>query len=261
MSFDRDNTCNTGSSCVASKERQPPSLSVSMHSLAKAGRVLFALSQFYLRIYEQNLRVILFDHFDIFGCFSAGVYQVDEMIEAGIPACDALGELTALQLYLESKVTCNEYIQRRFQDARCYYGFEEKLLRGSAEYTFDELARVTAIRSFDFRIMHQVLIQIAERQHDVFVFAWFRWFEMLMEVEDDLISTVEDFERGTYNVFCLATKISRLDGPPFVHRFRESLEENLASSFKVVPVQYAAACNSVWRTYRDLVPRPEVPSI
>lgn len=235
--------------------------SVSLQSVRKSGRVLYAFSQFYLPFYNCDLRILLFDHCDVFGCLSAGVYEVDEMIEAGLPTEDVFRGLAKLRDYLEGRVECDRYILERFDDARRYYSFEASLLRGTAAYSFDDLIAITEIRSFDFRILHRALTHLTGRAYDHRVFLWFQWFEMLMEIEDDLRSAAEDMDLGTYNIFCLAVRLARESAPTLVEDLRRRIERNLEKCSREFPEPQSAACSSVYATYRKIVPRPEVPSL
>lgn len=233
--------------------------SVSLRSIRKSGRILYALSQFYLPFHNCDLRVLLFDHFDVFGCISAGVYEVDEMIEAGASIGEAFQKLAKLQEYLGERVACDEYMLARFEDARRYYSFEEGLLRGTVSFSFDYITAITEIRSFDFRIMHRALLQLAGRTCDDHVFSWFRWFEMLMELEDDLLSATEDMDRGTYNAFCLAVRLSPEAAPTLIEDFRATIERSLESCLRDLPEPQRDAGRSVLATYRNIVPRPVIP--
>jgi hypothetical protein len=235
--------------------------SVSLRSLRKSGRVLYAFSQFYLPFYNCDLRILLFDHWDVFGCLSAGVYEVDEMIEAGVPTADVFRALTKLRHYLEGRVECDEYIRKRFDDARRYYSFEASLLQGTEPYSFDKLIAITEIRSFDFRILHRALTRLTGRAYDLRVFQWFQWFEMLMEIEDDLLSSSEDMDRGTYNIFCLAARLSGDSATTLVADLRRRIEWHLEECSRDFHETQRAACSSIYATYRKIVPRLEVPSL
>jgi len=241
-------------------ESQGQTVSVSLHSVRKSGRVLYALSQFYLPFYNCDLRTLLFDHYEVFGCLSAGIYDVDEMIEGGVTKDDAFQRLAMLFDYLNAQLECDDFIRDRFEDARRYYAFEEQLLRGTAVYTFDDLANISAIRSFDFRIMHRALTQLIGIEPDARTFSWFRWFEMLMEVEDDLLSATEDRNRGTYNILSLATRLSLEDGIRFVEEFRHQIERNL-HAFSLSFSHETEKASSILVRYRMIVPRPDLSSV
>jgi hypothetical protein len=241
------------------KHHKPPEssgiFSVSLQSVRKSGRVLYALSQFYLPFYNCDLRTLLFDHYDVFGCVSAAIYEIDEIIEAGTSPEEAFRKLDQLLKYLGSKIECDQYILDRFEDARRYYQFEANLLRGRAVFSLADLTALTEIRSFDFRLMHRALIQLISLQYDQQVFSWFRWFEILMEVEDDLLSAQDDMDRGTYNVFCLTKRNSPEAASSFVEDYRCQIEQNLISCATMFPEHQKLACDAVFSTYRQIVPR------
>src|SRR6266436_1426022 len=195
-------------------------LAVSIHSIRKSGRVLYAFTQFYLPFYDRDLGFLFLDQYDLFGGLSATIYEIDEMIEAGVNVEVALSGLDQLLNYLESRIHSDVYIRERFDDARRYYRFEANLLQGAVDYSFADLAALTEIRSFDFRLMHRVLAQLSGQEDTDRIFAWFYWFEMLMELEDDLLSAQKDMDRGTYNIFSLATRISSVAAPAFVENLR-----------------------------------------
>jgi hypothetical protein len=236
------------------------SFAVSLHSIRKSGRVLYAFTQFYLPFYNCDLKFLLFEHYDVFGCLSAAIYEIDEMIEAGVPPEDALRGLDQILDYLKSHIDCDDYIQKRIEDANRYYNFEASLLSGIAKYGFADLVSLTKIRSFDFRLMHRALAKLSGHPYHSRTFLWFSWFEMLMELEDDLLSASEDMDRGTYNVYCLATHVSSEAAPVFIEVFRCHIERNLENCSRAFSEQQMIICKQTLSAYRQIVPRPSIPS-
>jgi hypothetical protein len=254
-------SCGTFSFAMMSQPSQhPDQFSVTLRSLGKSGRVLYALSQFYLPFYRQQVRFLLYDHYDIFACLSAGIYEIDEMIENRSSLDAAFIKLRELERYFSKKLEFDAYVCDRFHDARRYYRFEDQLLRGTLKYSFDDLVDMTAIRSFDFRILHAALIQLLNRSYDQRLLEWFQWFEMLMEIEDDMLSAKEDMARGTYNVCYLTTSYSAEDGPSLLEDFRCQIESKLNASKVALPHIFVAFSSVVFDRYRKIISRPALPS-
>lgn len=233
-------------------------LNVSARSISKSGRVLYAFSQFYIPFYRLNIRS-LFDHYDIFGCVSAGVYEVDETIEAGHPNEQAWAKLSVLEDYIRQRLRPDSQVLQLFRDAREYYVFESRLRR-AFDFSFEDLVAMTAKRSFDFRLMHRALAQLCVGHQDEAVFSWFQFFEILMEVEDDLVSAELDSAKKTFNILSLARCIAADEASRLVSKYRASAEDKLSSFLPLLsPVQQEAA-RLVLASYRSIVPRIEVPN-
>jgi hypothetical protein len=109
--------------------------------------------------------------------------------------------------------------------------------------------------------MHHALVQIEQVRFEREVFEWFRAFEMLMEIEDDLASIDVDERDGGYNYYCF---VRRLVGAGAVATILESvrleLEAQLARRGEILRQSGFTTCGAVIQRYRDIVPRPVVPS-
>jgi len=231
---------------------------ISPHSVAKSGRVLYAFSSFYLPFYGCGLD-FLFNNYDIFGCVSAAIYFIDELVEARSPTASIQRHLRVLSQYLGEKMEYDHAIYRLFDDARRYYRFEAKILQRHDAYSLADLLDITARRSFDFRLMHRCLLQLSARACDDDVFAWFRAFEIRMEIEDDLQSFMEDSLAGTFNVLSLAKSRCPVEASRIISNYLRSIDEELEARSRALSKAQQSRCRYVLKKYREIVKEIPVP--
>jgi len=164
-----------------------------------------------------------------------------------------------LEQLVETRVHVNEHVTRLLCDARDYCAFERAARAGQAVYDLDEVRRVSEIRSVDFRLMHHALLQIASVPYDEEVFEWFRSFEVLMEIEDDLSSVADDAKKGGYNYYCFVRNIAATDAGQVLESLRVSLEQQLETLGVSLRSRGFTRCAQVFERYRRIVPRRRVP--
>lgn len=240
------------------REATAVSFELCMDATAKSGRVLYAFTEFYLYFYELD-PVFLFKHFSTFGCISVAVYCVDESVERELSAKRAAG-IPDLERLLAKRVEPNAYISKLLCDAREYYAFEQSARAGQEAYDLPEVLRISEIRSFDFRLMHHALLQIAGIPYDKEVFDWFKAFETLMEIEDDLPTIKEDEQKGSYNYYCFAKKVVGANVGNIVEAVRVELEQRLTNIGASLHRRGFMRCEHVIERYRRIVPRHPVPT-
>lgn len=228
-----------------------------MGAVGKAGRVLYAFTEFYLYFYGIDPK-FLFENFSVFGCISAAVYCVDESVEQEDSVKKGVG-VDHLEQLLATRVDVNEHMSSLLRDARDYCAFERAARAGQAVYDLDEVLRISEIRSVDFRLMHHALLQIASIPYDEDVFEWFRSFEVLMEIEDDLSSVKEDAEKGGYNYYCFARNVAGTDAGRVLESLRARLERQLKTLGASLRYRGHTRCAEVIERYRQIVPRRSVP--
>ena len=233
------------------------SFDLCMGAVGKSGRVLYAFTEFYLYFYGFE-PAFLFEHFSVFGCISAAVYCVDESVEQEQSPKRGVG-VHDLEDLVAKRIEPNEHVSRLLRHAREYCAFEEAARAGRAMYDLAKVLRITQIRSVDFRLMHHALLQIAGIPYDDEVFEWFRAFEMLMEIEDDLSSIEEDERKGGYNYYCFARKVAGANVGHVVESVRTGLEEQLQRSGTALRQRGLKRCADVIERYRRIVPRRRVP--
>lgn len=224
-----------------------------MGAVGKAGRVLYAFTEFYLYFYGIDPN-FLFEHFSVFGCISAAVYCVDESIEQEGSVKRGVS-VDHLEQLLAKRIKINKQVSRLLRDAREYCAFEHAARTGRAVYDLDKVLRISEIRSVDFRLMHHALLQIASIPYDGEVFEWFRAFEILMEVEDDLSSVKEDELEGGYNYYAFARNIAGADAERILESLRTTLEGQLKAIGSSLRDRGHSRCAQVVERYRRIVPR------
>ncbi len=228
---------------------------VSATAIAKSGRVLCAFAYFYLPFYGHDPRDV-FWLFDPFAWISSFVYDVDEEIECGRLPDDVLWRLDDLAAYLGERVTLDQSVSSLLDDARRYYRFEYDVTRLDTDYSLDDLVHTTQLRSFDFRLMHRVLAQQSGIGYREPLFDWFRAFEMLMEIEDDILSAEEDRRRRTFNILCLASRLEPNAGCAFVEELRRQVDEELVRRAEQLPDDERQLSARTLEAYRSIVARP-----
>jgi hypothetical protein len=161
-----------------------------------------------------------------------------------------LAGVVAARLLVDQSVT------ELLADACDYWSFESRARQPGATYEMADVLRMIRIRSFDFRIMHHALLQRAGLAFDQDVFAWFRSFEMLMEIEDDLTSIQSDEERRSYNYYCFVRRlVGRAGADAAVETARADLEGQLARQSALLWERGFLRCAAVFERYRAIVPR------
>lgn len=228
-----------------------------MKAVGKSGRVLYAFTEFYLYFYEIAPK-FLFENFPVFGCISAAIYSVDESVEQERTVKKGIG-LDHLEKLLAKRMDINDRVSDLLRDARDYCAFERAARAGRTVYDLDEVLRISEIRSVDFRLMHHALLQIRGIPYDEEVFDWFRAFEVLMEIEDDLASVREDEESGGYNYYCFARNVARANAGRVFESLRSSLESRLDTIGASLHCRGRTRCTEVVERYRLIVPRQDVP--
>lgn len=232
---------------------------VTAKGVAKSGRVLYAFSHFYLPFYGYKSHDI-FWNFDPFAWISAFVYDVDETMEATGDVGAGIDRLDELRYYLAARIRVDAEVNWLFDDARTYYRFEHDVLRAGAIYTMDTLLAVAWVRSFDLRLMHRVLSQRCMRDYRENLFTWFRSFEMLMEMDDDVSSVDVDAKHGTFNLLVLADRLSGEGGVRFIDGLRRELEVELHRRSREFPRAVRVIMTRVLNAYRSVVAEPVVAS-
>jgi hypothetical protein len=230
---------------------------ISATAVAKSGRALCAFAHFYLPFYGFQPEDI-FWRFDPFAWIASVVYDIDGQIEVGLPPEDVLWRLDDLAAYVSARATLDGSIVELFEHARRYYRFEHFAAQHHARYSFDDLVQIVSIRSFDFRIMHRVLAQQSTVGYRAPLFKWFRAFEMLMEIEDDMASVDEDRERRTFNVLCLATRCDPSAATRFVGKLRSEIEDDLRIGKEFLANEERELCVRTLEAYRKFVPRRDL---
>jgi hypothetical protein len=234
-----------------------PSFDLFMGAVGKSGRVLWAFTEFYLYFYGIEPK-FLFQHFPVFGCISTAIYCVDESIEQSLSSRSGVG-VDDLEELLAKRIELSAPVLSVLCDAREYCAFERSAREGPGTYDLNQVLRVSEIRSVDFRLMHHALLQIAAIPYDEEVFEWFRAFEVLMEIEDDLPTIKEDERRGSYNYYNFVRRVTSSNVEQIVESTRTSLEQRLEDIGASLNQRGMMRCRNVVEGYRRIVPRHCVP--
>lgn len=222
--------------------------------IAKSGRVLYAFTEFYC-YFHRLAPAFVFEHFAVFGCISAAVYSIDESVEREASARHAL-RVDDLARLVAERIDVDQFVSALLADAREYWTFEADVKGARTTYDLAHALRITEIRSFDFRMMHHALLQKAGVPYDQDVFDWFRLFEMLMEIEDDLSSIQQDEEQGGYNYYCFVRRLVGRDRADIVvEAVRADLEAQIIRRGALLWERGYLRCAAVFERYRAIVAR------
>jgi hypothetical protein len=237
------------------EDEQNIELTSSIGAIRKSGRVIYAFLEFYLPFYNLNPRFVFLENYDLFGGLSAAIYDLDEDVERfAHDEEDHINEkLDRIESYIIARIGRDQYIHERLREAREYYNFENKLKLRRNFYSLDDLARVTEIRSFDFRILHRIVSKTEEESAIGWPFTWLRSLEILMELEDDLFSIETDVERRSFNFPGLAMRTSHDAGISFYKAFRNQNLTELQKFAASLSTQQKDICDRVFGAYRSVV--------
>lgn len=222
-------------------------LSLSSLAVEKSGRVLGAFSALYFHHYDLH-PLALFKHYRPLGVVSAAIYELDEAVERGAGLEECQCGLENIAAYIKASSGHIPAIYAHLTDAYSYYRFEINCVCGDQLYSLEDLKLALSWRSFDFRVLHLVLLQILGSTPDERLLAWFHVFEMLMEIQDDKLSEDEDRRKRTMNTFCL---LSRLQLPVDVDLCAE-LRTQLAEAFSALDSKAQIACRNTEAIYKLL---------
>jgi len=228
------------------------------NAIGKSGRVLLAFSRFYMPFHNCDSRY-LFDNFDVFGGISIGVYYLDEDAESSKTALSSERLKDVILSQIDDKIVIDETICDLLNDAEEYYRFEKHI--DSLPYSIDDLFSITALRSFDFRIMHCSLLQLMRLPYNTQLLSWFSIFEQIMEIEDDLFSLEEDHTRRTFNIWNLAGALEQAAGIDCVHRHYQALCADLFSDENCKEDCDLRSLRVVFNEYRSIVPSPDISGV
>lgn len=227
---------------------------ISLNAVRKSGRVIYAFKEFYLPFYVADEGRLFMSDYDLFGGVSAAIYQIDDTVERdeGVGGEALRSRLKAIGDYIFARIGQDSFISEKLEDAEQYYAFERMLKVGGSHFTLQDLARITSIRSFDFRILHRILLRILGVDKEN-AGAWLNHFEQLMEIEDDLSSIEEDLSGRSFNFPALAYASAGASGAGFFVSYRDGLLLGLTSSLEKLSLPEQNACKQVFEKYRAIV--------
>lgn len=226
---------------------------MSTKAIGKSGRVLYAFSHFYFPLYGLAPSD-LFWHYDPFAWISATIYDIDDSVEAGLNPESAGHRLQLLLTQIQRLAGDDISFTNLIKNAKEYYRFEYDVIKGSREYTIENVSEVARLRSFDFRIMHRLLAKKIEGTYREDLFRWFSAFELLMEVEDDASSVDSDARALSFNTLTLADQLEPGLGVSFATRLRcESLVAMCRHRLEL-NLEEQGLVDEAFRKYRQIVP-------
>ncbi|MCL5421124.1 MAG: hypothetical protein M1461_01440 [Nitrospirae bacterium] len=216
---------------------------IDYHSLSKASRALKAFSLLYLPFHNESIE-FFFHHFGLFSFLEASVYLADETNEDNKARPLINQSLSLLRSFLRQQNLLDTQCKALLVNAKQYYDIEQRFIDG--KYNYDKVLAANTYRSYDFRLLHRIMYQIKKRQYDEDVFNAFIPFEKMMELDDDRVSSIQDHEKRTFNIWNALMSISQDKLISYICDLRSAISKSENAMGK--------SYRSMLATYYQLVP-------
>lgn len=218
-------------------------MQVTSEALIKSGRVHKAFCRLYLPFHDLTDDFFL-DHFGVFACIEAWVYEKDDWNEVCHPGSGPRS-ISEIAMFIEKQQLHSAYFSIFLRSGIKYWQLERRLAAGVITPIRDVLV-AARLRSFDFRLLHLAAIGLAGTPINRQVFRKFAQFEAIMELDDDLRTIEDDQDRKVFNIASLVQSY----GQDYLTRYK--LE--LISRFRMT-MEKETKFRLVAERYMDLVPR------
>lgn len=196
---------------------------LSYDAMARARTTLSDFTAFYLPLHELTDRDF-FRWLPLLVYVEAMVYQADEDNEARAAsfaraASGSVGEqpaakaqaatLGCLVSLLESRGLMSDRVRAELENGRRYWAEERRLCAGmvgaggaggAPPPTFDEVLAASALKSFDYRLLHALLCALSGREASAALLRFLNVDETLTDIADDLFDYEKDVARNSFNV-------------------------------------------------------------
>lgn len=179
---------------------------ISLHALTRARTTVEDFSLSYLPLHGQEPHAGLLRYLDVLVFVSAALYELDEQNERLCASGPALGELAGcavLKDALRERGLLNAPTERELEDGASYWALERRLCSALARcesISETDVARAHACKSFDYRVLHHVLLQLLRVEPDEPLLAFLRLDERLVDIGDDLTDYEDDVCANSFNL-------------------------------------------------------------
>ena len=212
---------------LATKNLPPPPPTaapvISFDALSRARTTLDDFTRFYLPLHGLS-RDAFFDHLPILVYVEACIYQMDEDNEAITRRFldgGAEGPIpknirskwfdtpigAALRGVLESKNLLSKTVLSEMESGQHYWCLELALCAmmatpgdPSSSISLDMVYTCSGMKSFDYRVLHALLVQLIKGEASRDLLAFLRVDETLTDMADDLFDYEKDIRKNSFNV-------------------------------------------------------------
>ena len=172
-------------------------LQPSWRSVRAARRALKAFSLFYFPLHGLE-SAAFFDDLDLWVGVESAIYEADALNEEPRLRGRAPAGLSKVGRCLGRLGLWTPGCRKALNDGLGYLRLE-KQYQTDGRLELRDIEQAIAARSFDFRILHHLLLSLLGIRASASLFADLSAFERLMESDDDAASRADDASRGTFN--------------------------------------------------------------
>lgn len=154
-------------------------------------------------------------HLDLLVYFEGTIYQLDDeneaCTEAGIPPERVLPQgcgLVVLRQVLADCSILDERLDLLLEQGAAYWQQERNLCAAMlgrqpgivCSFTHEDVLAASAGKSFDYRAMHVLMLNLTGKQYDDTIFRFLEVDERLVDIGDDLVDYEDDILRNSFNI-------------------------------------------------------------
>jgi hypothetical protein len=206
-----------------SKQSLSTNLCVPYRNLCKSALVVRAMEKIYSPIYEVSEQDF-FVYSPLLTFIVLFTYESDDQVESAQAQVndsslsqpspwDSAKEI--IQSLLRELNLEHSTIFDALENVGEFFDLESKILT-SKQITYEDVIRISELRSCDFRLLHSVLIQMLGKLHRQEIFDILLPREVLIEFNDDICSYKDDVAAGNYNTYWM---FERLFGKEEAHHY------------------------------------------
>lgn len=235
---------------------------ISLHALQRSRTTLEDFAASYLPLHGLA-QADYFAHSDVLTFVSAALYELDEANEAltgagdwdgpSSRAADLAGPSTGcVSAALASLGLLSDQVDTELRAGDAFWLLERRicaqLAAGLVPAAADVLAAHEA-KSFDYRVLHLVLLQRIRRPVDAALLAFLRIDEQLVDIGDDLTDYEDDVVANSFNVFrCFVALHGAAAAPARLIEHISGLERRHAAALARLP---EATQRHFWARHAD----------
>lgn len=180
---------------------------------------------------------------DVLVYVSASLYELDEANERFCLAGDTTSEPTTtalLRAALAEHDLLDVGIAAELDAGERYWRLERnicsQLLSSQPQLSADDVMTAHSNKSFDYRVLHRVLLRLLRKPVDDALFACLRLDELLVDIGDDFTDYEDDIEKNSFNLLRCFVALHGVEHAPLrCASYISSLEAAHASALAELP--------------------------
>ena len=181
---------------------------LSYAALRRARSTLDDFCRFYLPIHGLTVDDFFLAHMPLLVYVEASIYQLDDHNEviagsSSSSAADAGSAEAGMLHVLRHEGVLSEHVQAELDAGRQYWALERALcakMAAGKQVDPAEVLAASALKSFDYRVLHEIILQLSGKPRSEALMAFMRADEALADIADDLFDYEDDVGRGSFNV-------------------------------------------------------------